>query len=182
MASEDDVHSWEELKDAYVATLAVLNDSLKVNNLGLDLRIDLVDGPLAKKLGKIFSATDLVRQVDWDWQSIYHKWVKREKFAWMFAISSSKTYGALCYGTVCIHDECVSIEYLERKLDVTSLKGLTAQIAIQYAEILAIYLKLGEVRISDPDPELITFYERNFGLTRQSEHVEVEYLSKKVSL
>jgi len=163
-------------------TATVLNDSLKADNPDLDLRLDLVDGPLAKKLGNIFSATDLVRQVDWDWQSIYHKWVKREKFAWMFALSSSKTYGALCYGTVSIHDECVSIEYLERKLDVTSLKGLTAHIAVQYAELLAVYLRLGEVRISDPDPELIAFYERNFGLTRQSEHVEVEYLFKKVPL
>jgi len=75
---------------------------------------------------------------------------------------------------------CVSIEYLERKLDAIGLKGNAARIAIQYAEALAAYFELAEVRVCDPDPILIEFYEQNFGLTRQSGGDAVPYLFKKV--
>lgn len=90
------------------------------------------------------------------------------------------SYGAVCYGTISIDNDCVSLEYLERKLDFVALKGIAAEIAIQYAEALAGYLELGEIRVCDPDPALVEFYEQNFSMARQSVGNEVTYLSKKV--
>jgi hypothetical protein len=91
----------------------------------------------AKQLGKVFSAQNLERLVDWDWEALFHKRVKREKSSWMFAVVVAGSYGAVCYGTISIDNDCVSLEYLERKLDVVVLKGIAAEIAIQYAEALA---------------------------------------------
>jgi hypothetical protein len=99
----------------------------------------------------------------------------------MFAVSAESDYGAVCYGTISIEGNCVCIEYLERKLDAAALKGIAARIAMQYVEALAAYLELEEVRVCDPDPVLIEFYEKNFGLTRQSAGNEVTYLFKKAT-
>lgn len=180
MAEDKSLHDWRSLKEACLATLAAMNERLASEYPNLALQLTVVDGPLAKQLGKVFSAQDLERWVDWDWVALFHKRVKREKSAWMFAVVVAETYGAVCYGTISIDNDCVSVEYLERKLDVAALKGIAAEIAIQYVEALASYLGLGEIRVCDPDPALIEFYEQNFGLTRQSDSVEVTYLFKKV--
>lgn len=172
-------HGWDSLNEAYLATLTAMNERLASEFPDLALQLEMVDAPLARKLGRIFHPQDAERQVEWDWEALFHKRVKREKSAWMFAVSAVGAYGAVCYGTISIDGDCVSIEYLERKLDVVALKGIVAEIAIQYAEALAAYLELEEIRVCDPDPALLDFYEQNFGLIRQSEDGEVTYLFKK---
>jgi hypothetical protein len=157
-----------------------MNERLAREYPGQALQLAVIDAPLAKQLGKVFSAQNLERWVDWDWEELFHKRVKREKSSWMFAVVVAGSYGAVCYGTISIDNDCVSLEYLERKLDVVALKGIAAEIAIQYAEALAGYLELGEIRVCDPDPALVEFYEQNFSLTRQSVGNEVTYLFKKV--
>jgi len=157
-----------------------MNERLASDYPGQALQLAVVDGPLARQLGKVFNTQDLERWVDWDWEALSHKRVKREKSAWMFTVVVAENYGAVCYGTISIDKDCVSVEYLERKLDVAALKGIAAEIAIQYAEALASYLELGEIRVYDPDPALVEFYEQNFCLTRQSDGGGVTYLFKKV--
>lgn len=180
MAGNEVPRDWNNLKEACFATLTAMNEWLAGEFSDLTLLLEVVDAPLARQLGKVFSPQDPERWVDWNWENLFHKRVKREKAAWMFAVSVDGDYGAVCYGTISIDRDCVSIEYLERKLDVAALKGIAAEIAIQYAEALAIYLELSELRVCDPDPALVEFYEQNFGLIRQSDSGEVTYLFKKV--
>lgn len=175
-------HDWSSLREACFATLTAMNEDLAIKYPHLNLRLAMVDAPAAKQLVKSFPPQDQARLVDWDWAMLFHKRVKRNKSAWMFTVSLAHAHGAVCYGTISIENGCVSIEYLERKGDVAALKGLAALLAIQYAEALAVYLELSEVRVCDPDPALIDFYEQNFGLTRQSEGNEVTYLTRKVQL
>lgn len=179
MTDDKAEHDWQSLKEACFATLAVMNEQLAVEFPDPALQLEMVDAPLARQLGQVFHPDDLERWVSWDWETLFHKRVKREKAAWMVAVSVGGDYGAVCYGTISIDDDCVCIEYLERKLDVAALKGIAARIAMQYVEALAAYLELGEVRVCDPDPVLVEFYEQNFGLTRQSEGNQVTYLFKK---
>lgn len=180
MTDDKAAHDWQSLKEACFATLAVMNEQLAAEFPDPAVQLEMVDAPLARQLGQIFHPQDLERWVNWDWETLFHKRVKREKAAWMFAVSVGGDYGAVCYGTISIDGDCVCIEYLERKLDVATLKGTAARIAMQYVEVLAAYLKLKEVRVCDPDPALVEFYEENFDLTRQSEGNEVTYLFKKV--
>jgi len=182
MTDQNEQHNWQSLKEACIATQVVMNEQLAIEFPDPILRLELVDAPLAKKLGQIFQPHSPDRWVNWDWESLFHKRVKREKAAWMFALSVGGDYGAVCYGTISIATDCVSIEYLERKLDVPALKGVAARVAMQYVEALASYLELTEVRVCDPDPALIEFYETNFGLTRQSDGYEVTFLVKKARL
>lgn len=170
---------WQSLKEACFATLAVMNERLASEFPDPVLRLDMVDAALARQLGQVFHPQDPERWVNWDWETLFHKRVKREKAAWMFAVSAGGDYGAVCYGSISIDGDHVSIEYLERKLDVGALKGIAARIAVQYAEALAAYLELGEVRLCDPDPALVEFYEQNFGLARHSDGGDVTYLFKK---
>lgn len=180
MTDDKAAHDWQSLKEACFATLAVMNEQLAAEFPDPAVQLEMVDAPLARQLGQIFHPQDLERWVNWDWETLFHKRVKREKAAWMFAVSVGGDYGAVCYGTISIDGDCVCIEYLERKLDVAALKGIAARIAMQYVEALAAYLELKEVRVCDPDPALVEFYEENFDLTRQSEGNEVTYLFKKV--
>lgn len=180
MTDDNEIHSWQSLKEACFATLAVMNEQLASEFPDPILQLNMVDAPLARQLGQVFHPQDPERWVEWDWENLFHKRVKRQKAAWMFAVSVGGDFGAVCYGTISIDAGCVSIEYLERKLDVIALKGSAARIAIQYAEALAAYFELAEVRVCDPDPILIEFYEQNFGLTRQSDGDAIPYLFKKV--
>lgn len=180
MTDDNEIRGPQSLKAACFATLAVMNEQLAHEFPDPVLQLDMVDAQLAKKLGKVFHPYDPDRMVSWDWEKLFHKRVKHEKAAWMFAVSVGGGFGAVCYGTISIDGDCVSIEYLERKLDVPALKGVAARIAMQYAEALAAYLELKDVRVCDPDPALVEFYEENFDLTRQSEGNEVTYLFKKV--
>lgn len=180
MVGNEVPNDWDDVKEACFATLTAMNERLAVEFPNLALLLEVVDTSLARQLGKIFHPQDPERWVDWDWEALFHKRVKREKTAWMFAVSVDGDYGAVCYGTLSIEGDCVSIKYLERRLEVEALKGIAAAIAIQYAEALAAYLELGEVRVCDPDPALVEFYEQNFGLIRQSDGSEVTYLFKKV--
>lgn len=180
MTDHKAAHDWQSLKEACFATLAVMNEQLAGEFPDPAVQLEMVDASLARQLGQVFHPQDLERWVNWDWETLFHKRVKREKAAWMFAVSVGGDYGAVCYGTISVNGDSVTIEYLERKLDIAALKGVAARIAIQYAEALAVYLELGQVRVSDPDPILVEFYEQNFDLTRHSDDGEVTYLFKKV--
>lgn len=180
MAEEEQINDMENLREACLATLAAMNEMLANQYPDLDPRLGMVRAQEAKKLRKVFAPFDRERQVDWDWEQLFHKRVKRDKTAWMFLVSVAQAHGAVCYGTVSVEGGCVSIERLERNIEAPKLKGLAALIAIQYAEALATYLALGEVRVCDPDPALVPFYEQNFGLTRHSKGKEVTYLFKRM--
>lgn len=179
MTDDNTEHDWTTLKEACLATLAVMNERLASEFSAHVVQLEVVDAPKAKQLGRVFHFEDQARLVDWDWESLFHKRVKNKKAAWMFAVTVGGEFGAVCYGTISVDSDCVSIEYLERKLDVTVLKGIAAEIAIRYAEALAVFLKIGEVRICNPDPALVGFYEENFDLSRHSDGDEVRYLFKK---
>jgi hypothetical protein len=179
MSNEKESPQWSSLKQACAATLAVMNGRLAKEFAAPSLWLDMVDAPLARELGQMFNTHDPDRWVNWDWETLFHRRVKRDKAAWMFAVSVAGDYGAVCYGTIGVESDRVSIEYLERRLEVPFLKGIAARIAIQDAEALAAYLELSEVRVCDPDPALVSFYEQNFGLTRHSHNNEVTYLFKK---
>lgn len=88
-------HGWDSLSEAYLATLAAMNERLESEFPDLALRLEMVDAPLARKLGRTFHPQDAERQVEWDWEALFHKRVKREKSAWMFAVSAVGAYGVL---------------------------------------------------------------------------------------
>ncbi len=180
MAEEEQRDDKGILREACLATLAAMNEMLADEYPDLDLQLAMVGVQEAKQLRKVFVPSDQERMVDWDWEQLFHKRVKRDRTAWMFLVSVEQTHGAVCYGTIGVDDDCVSVERLERNTEVPQLKGLAALIAVQYAAALATYLALGEVRVCDPDPALVTFYEQNFGLTRHSKGKEVTYRSKKM--
>lgn len=180
MAEKDPMENKANLGEACLATLAAVNEMLADEYPDLGLRLAMVGAQEAKQLRKVFAPFDQERQVAWDWERLFHKCVKRDKSAWMFSVLVEQSHGAVCYGTIGVEDGCVSLERLERNTTVPQLKGLVALIAVQYASALATYLALSEVRVCDPDPALVTFYEQNFGLTRHSKGKEVTYLFKKM--
>ncbi len=170
----------EALREACLATLTAMNEMLAAQFPNLNVRLSMVDAQEARELRRVFSPTDQNRVVDWDWEQLFHKRVKGHRPAWMFLMALANRHGAVCYGTIQIQDGYVSIERLERNVGVPELKGLVALIAVRYAEALAVYLDLSEVRLCKPDPALISFYEQRLGLTRHVNGQEVPYLYKKV--
>lgn len=61
MAEDKLLHDWKSLKEACLATLAAMNERLASEYPDRAWQLTVVDGPLAKQLGKVFSAQDLER-------------------------------------------------------------------------------------------------------------------------
>lgn len=92
MDENESLNDWKILKEACFATLVAMNERLAREYPGQALQLAVVDAPLAKQLGKVFSAQNLERWVDWDWETLFHKRVKREKSSWMFAVVVGDSY------------------------------------------------------------------------------------------
>lgn len=167
-----------KLLEAQAATLDATNEWLQQTFPGNGLKLELIARSTARSLAQAFNAPDMERLVDWDWEQLFFRKIQHQKTMWMFGITVRGRYGAACLGTINIASDYVSIEYLERHPKVHELSRLTALIAIQYIQALAIYLDMDTVRISDPDPLLLDYYERTYGFVRHEEAGAVRYLFK----
>ena len=141
-----------KLLEAQAATLDATNEWLQQTFPGSGLKLELIARSTARSLAQAFNAPDMERLVDWDWEQLFFRKIQHQKTMWMFGITVRGRYGAACLGTINIASDYVSIEYLERHPKVHELSRLTALIAIQYIQALAIYLDMDTVRISDPAP------------------------------
>jgi hypothetical protein len=137
----------------------------------------------AKKLIKDLQRADNQRRVHWDWEHLYSREV-RLKPAWMYAMVREKPGAmhvrAMCCGRIEVKDRYVSIEYLERVGSDPELKGLTALTAFQFARTVALLLDIDEVRLNDPFPELVPYYEQTLGVVRHPQEGSQQYLYIKV--
>lgn len=169
-----------KLREAYAATLDASNQWLEQTYPESSLRLELVAKATARQVAQAFGAPEIERVVDWDWEQLFFRKVQHKRNMWMFAITIRGKYGAACLGTINISNDCISIDYLERHPNANELRHLTTLIAVQYVEALAAYLELPTVRINDPDPQLVAYYEGTFGFARHEEAGAVRYLSKIV--
>jgi hypothetical protein len=167
------------INEAIAATIEQINDWFENELSRSDLKIQLVNATNAKSISRRFTLTGGVRLVDWDWEAIYFRKVKL-KPAWMFELVQKGRTGALCYGQVNIRGSYATIEYLERKVSFKKLKGLAAQTAFQFAATVAKTLDLKEVRLVDPHPDLVLYYQKTLGLTRHPAHGVVQYLARRL--
>ena len=169
----------DEIKEAVVATVDQLNMWLLSELELTDLRVQLVTRSSVRSTVQKFTAQAHARLVDWDWEKIFFRKV-RLKPAWMFELVQLDNPGALCFGQVNIKEDYASIEFLERQTGFDSLKGLVAQIAFQFAATVARLLGLPEVRLMNPHPDLVNYYESTLCLTRHLLLGEVQYLSRRL--
>jgi hypothetical protein len=147
-----------------------------------DLTLQLVDKTTAKSIARDFEAMGgKHRKVKhWDWEDLYFRKV-RYKDAWLYALVRRGRPRCLCYGRIEIKDRYVSLEYLERAPYARGIRGLATSTAFQFARTIAVLLDLPEVRINDPFPQLVRFYERTLGLVRHPLEGPVKYLYVRTS-
>jgi hypothetical protein len=107
------------------------------------------------------------RKVHWNWEDLFFARV-RMKDAWMYAMVRGGRPRAMCYGRIEVGQGYVSLEYLERAPYARGIRGLTAPAAFQFARAVALLLDLDEVRLNEPFPQLVRYYERTLGAVRHS--------------
>jgi hypothetical protein len=64
MTDDNEMHSWQSLKEACFATLAVMNEQLASEFPDPILQLNMVDAPLARQLGQVFHPQDQERWVE----------------------------------------------------------------------------------------------------------------------
>lgn len=146
-----------------------------------DLQLQLVSASNARAMALDFErAGGKRRKVHWNWEDLYFSRV-RFKDAWMYAMVRGGRPRALCFGRIEVGHGYVSLEYLERAPYARGLRGLAAPAAFQFARAVALLLDLDEVRLNNPFPQLVRYYERTLGLVRHPPSGPVKYLSVKVA-
>lgn len=151
---------------------------------GHPFRLILVNATNARQMAlDIEQSGDGRRKVGWDWETLYFRRVRHRK-AWMYAMvrgrRSAARARALCYGRVELRHGHVSLEYLERARHARDIKGLTVFTAFQFARTVALLLGIGEVRVNDPFPQLVAYYERALNANRHPTEGPVQYLYTRI--
>lgn len=152
------------------------------NELGRpDLQLQLVSQPVARRIALQFErAGGRRRKVQWNWEELFFSRVRHQD-AWMYTMVRSGLPRAMCYGRIQVKGGHVSLEYLERAPYARGLRGVTAPTAFQFARAVALLLDLTEVRLNEPFPQLVRYYERIMeGAIRHPTSGAVKYLSVKV--
>jgi hypothetical protein len=175
-----DKNDRKTLLEAQAATLDAINQWLLQSYPDSGLKMELIAKSTARQVAQAFNVPDIERLVSWDWEKFFFQKIQYQKTMWMFGITVRGRYGAACLGTVNVASDYVSIEYLERHPQAHELSRLTTLIAVQYIQALAAYLDMTTVRISDPDPLLLDYYERTYGFIRHEEAGAVPFLFKVV--
>lgn len=142
-----------------------------------DLSLQLVDKATAPRVTSDFMFMGGKRRkvAHWDWEDIYFRKV-RYKDAWLYALVRRGRPRAMCYGRIAIKEGYVSLEYLERAPYARGVRGLVTSTAFQFARTIAVLLDLTEVRVNDPFPQLVRFYEQTLGLQRHPAEGPVKWL------
>jgi hypothetical protein len=146
-----------------------------------DLQLQLISQPIARATAMQFErGGGLRRKVHWNWEDIFFSRVRHQD-AWMYAMVRAGRPRAMCYGRIQIRGGHVSLEYLERTPCARGIRGLTAPTAFQFARAVALLLDLTEVRLNEPFPHLVQYYERVLeGAIRHPAVGPVKYLTVKV--
>lgn len=147
-----------------------------------DLQLQLISQPIARASAMQFErGGGLGRKVHWNWEEIFFSRVRHQD-AWMYAMVRAGRPRAMCYGRIQVKGAYVSLEYLERAPYARGIRGFTAPTAFQFARAVALLLDLTEVRLNEPFPHLVQYYERVLeGAIRHPAAGPVKYLSVKVS-
>lgn len=147
-----------------------------------DLQLQLISQPVARSTAMQFERGGGVRRkVQWNWEEIFFSRVRHQD-AWMYAMVRAGRPRAMCYGRIQVKGAYVSLEYLERAPYARGIRGFTAPTAFQFARAVALLLDLTEVRLNEPFPHLVQYYERVLeGAIRHPAAGPVKYLSVKVS-
>lgn len=146
-----------------------------------DLQLQLVSQPMARRTAIDFEKMGgKRRKVHWNWEDLFFTHV-RLKDAWMYAMVRGGRPRAMCFGRIEVGQGYVSLEYLERAPYARGIRGLTAPAAFQFARAVALLLDLDEVRLNNPFPQLVRYYERTLGGVRQPTDGAVKYIYVKVN-
>ena len=147
-----------------------------------DLQLQLISQPVARSTAMQFErGGGLRRKVHWNWEEIFFSRVRHQD-AWMYAMVRAGRPRAMCYGRIQVKGAYVSLEYLERAPNARGIRGFTAPTAFQFARAVALLLDLTEVRLNEPFPHLVQYYERVLeGAIRHPAAGPVKYLLVKVS-
>lgn len=174
-------------KNEVLAVALEQTNSLLSGALGRsDLQLELVSHTSARSTARAFERLAGLRRKmkHWDWEELFFKRARRPR-GWMCAmVLRGEGPSAMCYGRIEVSDGYVSIDYLESSGD-ERLKGMVAPTAFQFARAIALLLDLDEVRLSEPFPELVEYYEGVLGLlgipaVRHPAEGGVKFLSVKV--
>lgn len=166
--------------EVLAAALDQTNNWLASEALGpTAFQIQLVTQASVRNLASQFEAVAGDRHVDWNWERIFFKKV-RHKDAWMYAVINGTSPNGFCYGKIEVKEKYVSLEYLERAAPIADLQGRMLQIAFQFARTVALLLDITEVRLNEPFPALVTYYEEALGAIRHPASGEVQYMAVEV--
>jgi hypothetical protein len=170
------VLTYDQLQIALAATLQAVNADLANTHDTVGITVELVTGTqVINRLLQRFMHEAKPRRLDVDWEDVFHKRVKGQK-AWMIQILQSSRTGALSCGRVEIRKGYVSIDYLEKRPTFNHPRGLSTQVAFRFAKTLATILEIEQVRLNDPLPDLVSYYEKSLGLARHTVRSKVQYL------
>jgi hypothetical protein len=147
-----------------------------------DLQLQLISQPIARTAALQFErGGGRRRKVHWNWEELFFSKVRHQD-AWMYAMVRAGRPRAMCYGRIQVKGGHVSLDYLERTPYARGIRGLTAPTAFQFARAVALLLDLTEVRLNEPFPHLVHYYEKVLGeAVRHPAVGPVKYLSVKVT-
>jgi hypothetical protein len=135
-----------------------------------DLHLELVSQATARRTVLDFErGAGRHRKVHWNWEDLFFTHV-RYKDAWMYAMVRGGLPRAMCFGRIEIVGGHVAL----------GLRGVTALAAFQFARAVALLFDLDEVRLNDPFPQLVRYYERTLNAVRHPAAGPVKYLYVKV--
>lgn len=171
--------------EVLAAALGLTNQWLASEQLRPDLQLQLVSQTAARSTAQAFQRRGgPARQVHWDWEALYFKRARRPR-GWMFAmVLTGAGPEAMCHGRLEVDNGYVSVDYLERAPG-EQLQGIVMPTAFYFARAVALLTDLDEVRVNEPFPELVEYYERVLGAfgtpaVRHPAEGGVQFLSVKV--
>lgn len=91
----------------------------------------------------------------WSWEEIYHK-AKYSPEKFVIAVSGNGKFGGLFSGKLSANE--VELQYVQRDIGCTSLKGFMIPASITYSAILGLVMGREVLSVSEPAPALVERY------------------------
>ncbi|MCE4113223.1 MULTISPECIES: hypothetical protein [Yersinia pseudotuberculosis complex] len=94
----------------------------------------------------------------WSWEDIYHK-SKYSPKKFVIAVSSNGVFGGLFSGKLLTTD--VELQFVQRDIGCTSLKGFMIPASITYSAILGQVMSRDVLSVCEPAPDIVERYQKS---------------------